>query len=414
MPASIFISHSSKNEPDVAAFVQTLIKRLQRARLTTRIDHTDLAVGDGWRLEISRWMLDCHVAIIVLSPDALQSPWVLRETAILTWRREVQPDLVVLPVLHGVDVVELKRGPWAPLAVHEIEVVKSGDKALREIVKRLRALPAALAAETPLSALVELVTRELKPLHGMKTWLDRIDAVLAGVREARPFRDPLKRIAERLLGSHFTTLHRVIPLLAAVLDKQAVWRVIELVAPIILPIEGAGGIVTATRRAPGMRAIALNARKCNFTGPIYVRRAFWQGPLWHHPVVQNITGADPVEELVERARDCLSIQLDREHATAAEIDEALEQVQSEQPWPVLLLIPPPMPSAEALARLQQVFPRVTFFLFSGEQHPPPGSFDEQRLTLLLPELDPGAEARAERDVSSARLLATTARRSQRP
>jgi hypothetical protein len=127
----IFVSHSCKdallaNPPD-----DVEEDRLARLRFAKRVrdrlvneldpkgeglvwfDRKRLDPGDPWELDIVSALHRCNAAVVLLTPDALESPWVLREATILADRRSRWPGLVLVPVLlAGSDFAALNANSW--------------------------------------------------------------------------------------------------------------------------------------------------------------------------------------------------------------------------------------------------------------------------------------------------------------
>src|SRR4051812_34070242 len=129
MRPSIFLSHSCKDRDlappeglsagerrrraDRLAFARRLRKSLaERLDATGRYDvwldvRGGLQAGQDWRHGIHRALRGCAGAVILLSPEALESGWVLKETTILTWRAFLGEQILVIPVLLGVGEADL-------------------------------------------------------------------------------------------------------------------------------------------------------------------------------------------------------------------------------------------------------------------------------------------------------------------
>ncbi len=84
MSNSIFISHSS-HEDDLR-FALELEMALEGAGFTVLLDKTAIQSSADWNQEIYEWMAGCHAAVLLLSKNSVQRPWVLKEAAILKWR----------------------------------------------------------------------------------------------------------------------------------------------------------------------------------------------------------------------------------------------------------------------------------------------------------------------------------------
>jgi hypothetical protein len=70
-------------------------------RGTVWFDRRRLQPGDAWEADIVSALHGCQAAVLLLSPEALESPWVLREATVLADRRSRWPELCLVPVLFG-------------------------------------------------------------------------------------------------------------------------------------------------------------------------------------------------------------------------------------------------------------------------------------------------------------------------
>src|SRR5215472_13038635 len=70
----IFVSHSSKD----SSFAETLVADLRQFGADAWMDKTDLGAGN-FQQRISEALADCEWFVLVLTKDALASPWVRQE-----------------------------------------------------------------------------------------------------------------------------------------------------------------------------------------------------------------------------------------------------------------------------------------------------------------------------------------------
>jgi hypothetical protein len=63
-------------------------------------DDLGLPVGHDWEKRLNEWLAECHAAIILFSRPAIEnSNWVKKEASILSWRRELDKNFRLIPVL---------------------------------------------------------------------------------------------------------------------------------------------------------------------------------------------------------------------------------------------------------------------------------------------------------------------------
>ena len=118
MSATVFISHSCKyneappaepaSEDAKARYRRLVFARDIRARLETALkakgldvwlDKRNLEAGGLWREGIHEGLGSCDGAVLLLSTEALESGWVLKEATILTWRFFLGSRVRIVPIL---------------------------------------------------------------------------------------------------------------------------------------------------------------------------------------------------------------------------------------------------------------------------------------------------------------------------
>src|SRR5262249_53469863 len=96
----VFISHSSGQ----TEWVETLANNLQRAGKSVFLDLWRLVPGQDFIDGLRAGLASCRSAVLVVSPEALQSGWAHEEYELLKRRQASDPTFVIMPVVHsGVD-----------------------------------------------------------------------------------------------------------------------------------------------------------------------------------------------------------------------------------------------------------------------------------------------------------------------
>src|SRR5215207_1220095 len=143
---TIFISHSCKdNEPvppaglspeDAAARVGRLaFSRKLRDALVTALGKDQrykvfldvrggLKPGDIWQDGLHHALRMCSAGIVLLTPESLESGWVLKEATILSWRVFLLEPVVLVPIVLGVSEEELTRRGFGALNLDRIQWVR--------------------------------------------------------------------------------------------------------------------------------------------------------------------------------------------------------------------------------------------------------------------------------------------------
>src|SRR5437773_6595925 len=63
------------------------------------LDFKRLEPSFKWRSELDEWMATCHAAVLLLTPKALESQWVLKEATILAHRAARDTRFLLFPAL---------------------------------------------------------------------------------------------------------------------------------------------------------------------------------------------------------------------------------------------------------------------------------------------------------------------------
>jgi len=96
VPGHVFISHSTHDDPDVAA----LREALEGLGIPAWTDSRELAAGDALAPEIERAIEEARHFVVLLSPQAVSSPWVRREIAhALQVQKSREDGYRVIPIL---------------------------------------------------------------------------------------------------------------------------------------------------------------------------------------------------------------------------------------------------------------------------------------------------------------------------
>lgn len=96
-PHDIFISHKSEFKP----WVEWLARALQDHERSVFLDGWHLVPGDLWLEGLHSAVQTCKSAILVATPEAVNSGWVREEFAALQRRRHAQPGFRIVPLVFG-------------------------------------------------------------------------------------------------------------------------------------------------------------------------------------------------------------------------------------------------------------------------------------------------------------------------
>jgi hypothetical protein len=177
---TVFISHSCKdNEVPPAAptaeqaarqarlvFARTLRDRLhaklkQDVAFDVFLDvRGGLNPGDIWQDGLHSALRTCDAGVVLLTPESLESGWVLKEATILSWRVFLRERVLLVPVVLGVADAALETRGFGALGLSQIQRVDvkgtddaAVDNAVARIVDALthKIPPSGLSSATELS-----------------------------------------------------------------------------------------------------------------------------------------------------------------------------------------------------------------------------------------------------------------------
>lgn len=138
----IFLSYSGHQRQ----FVEQLFLDLKNAGYSPFFDQDawSLPKGDDFPRRILQAARECHVAVVVLSRDYLQSKWPMIElAAFVQAQRSVNPKLKILPLFYKLDVCVLKDREARRELVERWTVLANQDPriAVAEWMEAVNALP---------------------------------------------------------------------------------------------------------------------------------------------------------------------------------------------------------------------------------------------------------------------------------
>ena len=159
--ARLFISHHRGNKSG-DYFIQELLPHLEDKFLVL-IDER-IAVGDNWDKVINRYLSECHIAIIFLTADSVNSDEVLREITILSNRSDEtgSPELIPLvlagtsleDVVKKLQVTRVNKVQFLDLRTAREPIERVKDALFRWLTRRVRRRRRAAIACTAVGALI--------------------------------------------------------------------------------------------------------------------------------------------------------------------------------------------------------------------------------------------------------------------
>jgi hypothetical protein len=391
----IFISHSTKtNESQV--FLDA-VKRALEDDFEVCLDQIGLHGGDDWRAKICQWMDEVHGAVLMLTPEALESEFVQFEASVLSWRRLRQPKFVLIPVLVGVNVDALERGIFGKLALERIQAVSLDfPEALgREIHRCLLKLK---GKEERLTAREQLVLRASKCLRmGGLTGDDLLQVGLSelGWPEADWSSVPedyrYENFASRLLDADIATICTAVRHLVR-RGLRGAAELLDVLAPFWVAEKDAKPIAWLALSDDSERVVSLNGLYSR-TAEAYITRSCGRPIKPEFPIYHLVPPSDE-DELADFRQQILShLSRGRCAVDVAAIKRQLK-MRDDSNVPVFVVFPADWAvMAETVEGLRAEFKTITFFILTGDA-PPERLGAQRRKIYTLDELERSREEEA--------------------
>ncbi len=383
----IFVSHSSKDNEFTKKFCQALraadagesgcdpvidYEKLQDYDVLVDVD--ELQAGKPWPKQLHEWMARCHAAVLLLTPNAVKSPWVLKETTILAWRLSLDKNFRFFIVrFDGVSDSDLTEGGFSPLMLDEVQKLPVGDAAnVAAQVRKELPPPTDPTLFDSLCGALEDLAQDLKP-----NTLKRIaEKIRVGARHWRPDVDEkqqyVQAIAIKLLSEDlggYEGVDNLVDDLIATTSTETVEKILYIVAPHWVDAEAAGRLPSVAACQP-RRAIAMNGSGVSdFTAEMYVRRAH---PLSRLQRVLPIPGGNS-GDIVDHVTRELYFHAHRDERsldssgpmTPEQQADVIKHFNKGKPR-YFVVLSPPHPLGSDLRQLMTRFPKLTFILWTGE------------------------------------------------
>jgi hypothetical protein len=407
----VFLSHSSKS-----AYALRVLDRLAQALrakgFDILLDKERLCPGQEWRAKLHDWLATCHGAVILFSREAIGgtrgpgSDWVLKEATILTWRRALNPRLLVVPALLGdVGREETKKAGFGPLQLDELQFASAptADETDANADAVTQAIVAQFDGFTP---------GETDPL--LSKWRRRVRACLRKVDG-----DDLAAAADAVgipqtdrgmsgdelcdtLAHHFlcSDLKAVLPALRELrnsLPADQVPTFADLVLPIWVPQEAARGILPITRRPEAQRLLSINTDYAALAEH-FLKRATCCQPEVAVVKTTGVAGEAVDEEILAAYRRAFERELGVEPGRPPKV--VLEACrQHSEPFFALVSQAALVPG---VLRALRDYPKVTLVLMPGLSGVDAATVGVPALEAIRPQLDEASQLEAEVTVSQAR------------
>ena len=386
----IFISHSAK-EPEALAVRDKLKKALKdTGRYTVLLDVDTIQPGDRWRCEINLWLGACDAAVVLLSEEALKSPYVTYETSVLAYRNVLDKTFLILPVLLGnVTEVGLQKSYLSAAQLDEIQIVRgtTPEEIVALVLQRIESTkpgeltPVEKRAER-LAKLLRGVSDEVLHKAGKEVALELPWMSSEG--------DLRLRLAVQLMSVEMEKASKAIlavrPDFPLAERSERIQKVVELVASSWVDLRCLDRIPKIAKgKEP--RAFGINADYLN-TAQMYLVCASQDDDDWYTASCNSICGEDKTE-LKRAIRASLLERLGS--PTDEELKEDLKAL-NKSGQPVIVVLNGAGVTDDLLRWLSEEFQYVTFFLLMGHPAIKVGApLSSSIVEMLVPHLIEGEE-----------------------
>lgn len=380
----VFISHSAKGraEPVLA----DLAGALRDGGHEVLLDRSDLKPGVDWRATLNMWMGGCDAAVVLLSEDALTSPHVAYETAILGYRKDMGQGFALVPlVLRPVTYAKVKDSYLGPTMIQRWQSVISDNDPEAAIGQVL----VALAAVAPQSAPLDLSASQLGyilrdvPKDRVREHLDDLGVPLP---PWIPFDDLAATLATAMLGTGLDTSSDFLRANRTYL-RDDIKDAFELLASSWVDFRS---IHEIPRAAAAQKAISANTSHPDTARMYVIRSAIETKRLrpcdsW---IFADVDAIDADVDELERqvlARLAQRFRVDDGDEVRDEI-----QIKRDNSEPVFVALPALGLTGAMLCELSERLEGVVFFVLAGSD--PPARELRDLALWLTPELEQGAES----------------------
>jgi len=397
----VFISHSAK---DVTT--REVLSKLYSAlhqEYEVLLDRQRLRPNDQWRKELHTWLGLCHAAVVLISEHALrQSPWVKKEATILGYRREMDSEFVLIPVLVPPVTSEMLRvGDFSPLELDAIQMAagETPEAVARQVLDRLEPLKDRLERRTPLQEIEDVVASILSELETEGKDPQPLFDAAAKLGKRLRWRSDKRygaQLARELLSADLEQTADLLVTLAKYFgQKETALRLLSLLTPFWVDPDAISELPMINKQPCRKRAVSVNGVQYPFTGECYIQRACCGAYNWVSARITQPKGFEELEPevqvgiIVEEIQKQVAPQIgfdEEDEPGAQDIERRLKAIEAKEPFFVLV----PKDFDEGLiGLLRERLESFTFFILADA--PILDALEEPHILPLQPQLSPGRD-----------------------
>jgi TIR domain len=388
MPAKprLFFSHSTENGTPERKILTGLVESL-RPDYAILLDRETLVPGEDWRSTLNVWIGSCDAVVILITPQSVASEFCQYEWSILSYRRQIQPKFLVVPIYHGVTPQQIAGRPHQISEIAGYFQYESLEKASQQVGGRLKAvsiesrpaeerqaryiavlLQKAIVREDVIDDAAENIELPLGTWDpSVNKWLNfSIKLIGVGLERARP---ALRDLQQYFDDDKFADLVQLIS--CSWVDYRSACRVAE----------------TAKRKPAERSPLGLNAER-TATARCYVLSASGRAPQQNWKIGEPNWVFGGYVDLRKQIRAALiqAVDLTEDEAEDGGLEEELKLLEGDK-QPVFVVLRTDGLNADLLRRLRadDLFAWVSFLVLTGEAGGPRELLsDIEQLEPLLP------------------------------
>lgn len=380
----VFISHAALPEP-ASTVLSDLSELARRLGFDVYLDRDFAAEVAGERYEPPLWeaLHRCNAAIVLLTPDALDSAWVKAEVSRLMGRKHDDPQLLIVPLFtHGTSPTDLDRQDWRPHRLGDLQGFDLSDtQAFDALAAKLNQLADTWRARRKFGDVYLALKARLSKVH--REVLVEAITKIGGVDG--PTGDKAGILAWKLLEN------RNLGYLAASIETlgTAGARSAREILAIALPYawldeshaSGLRSVIAAPKRQRGISTESTSLHTIH----MLVRRACGTfPPSWTCLELPQFPADHPIDGLLRTARAVFSEVYQDWDMNDAQLRDLT------QSRPCVLVLAPPIPDPSMLEPLRNMLPHVAL-CFLGASDAELQSLGFPWVARLNPPLDPRKE-----------------------
>jgi hypothetical protein len=366
------MSRHQQRKRYLTQLLEALPQAFARKKLNVWIDSREVSAGDQFEHAVCLSLIRCSAAVVLVDQDALTSEYMQEEAKLLGWRKILEPELQIVPVLLGdVSALDFARSPLGLTGgLSRLSVLTPASRKQNRLVAQKTAMEMSDHIDlVPLAPKVARWVNDLAhfigsaPAHALDEAARNL-GIPADTLAAHFEKHAL--IAAALLNSDLRDAFLVMRTLAEYLPHDDRRAAVHRVVPLWVDLDDARMLMSVTDIPPEQRIVHLIAGRLLPAGHAVLRGGASQDNV-QMAELSSVAGEDMAAELIARYDDKLRTAMNFEPEDGPqEIHEYMSMVNT---IAFALIkcdqVPPPV-VRKVLLVLMKRFPGVVFALVSNK------------------------------------------------